>query len=413
MSITCSTDTEEQYFPVFLSVFHDSLLGEKATLSSLNRDSIVALLHLSRKHLVLPMIMESVYADPQLTNLEKTSAFFRDMAIRDVGGQISRTASFLDLYKFLATKGLSPCVLKGIALRILYPRPNFRPSVDEDLLIRPEEIQVYHQAMLDYGLELVDPDEDIACSHEVAYLNKEKHLYIEVHKLPFPPDSGAYGDLNTLFDGVCDRHMTVSIYGQQFETLAPTDHLLYLICHAYKHFLHSGVGIRQVADIALFSNAYGGDIDWEHIYRACKSVNIETFTAALFQIAHKHLTMNEIPAPFVGIEVDEQPLLEDILSGGLYGTVDIDRVHSGNMTLDAVAAQKQGRRGSGVWHSLFPGAAYLQGHFPYAKKHPILLPLAWAQRLGNYLARSSTSSPTETIRIGQARIDLLKQYKVI
>ena len=189
---------------------------------------------------------------------------------------------------------------------------------------RPEEFPRYHRAMLDYGLELVNPVEDIARSHEVAYQNKEKHLYIEVHKTPFPPDSGAYGDLNTLFAGVLDRHMTVTIYGQQFETLAPTDHMLYLICHAYKHFLHSGVGIRQVADMALFANAYGGDIDWEHIYRACRSVNIETFTAALLQIAHKYLTMNTIPDAFTVIEVDEQPLLEDILSGG-YARISVPR----------------------------------------------------------------------------------------
>ena len=380
----------------------------------LSTEDWMQLLRLAESHEILPLFVQVVFASDAFAAADHR---FQSTAKKRARGralyQAGATAEFELLYGFLRDRGLTPHIMKGIVLRNLYPKPELRPSVDEDLLIRPEEIQVYHKAMLDYGLELVNPDEDITRSHEVAYQNKEKHLYIEVHKQLFPPESGAYGDLNALFDGVWDRHMTVKLYGQQFETLTPTDHLLYLICHAYKHFLHSGVGVRQIADMALFANAYGGDIDWEHIYRACQSVNIETFTAALFQIANKHLTLKEIPAPFARIPVDEQPLLEDILSGGLYGTVDIDRVHSGNMTLDAVAAQKQGRRGSGVWHSLFPGAAYLKGHFPYAKKHPVLLPLAWAQRLGNYLARSSTSSPTETIRIGQARIDLLKQYKVI
>lgn len=49
----------------------------------------------------------------------------------------------------------------------------------------------------------------------------------------------------------------------------------------------------------------------------------------------------------------------------------------------------------------------------YAKKHPVLVPIAWAQRLGSYLVRTGTANPAETIRIGQARIELLKQYKVI
>ena len=408
-----STDTGKIGNSVFLAILHDAILGKHTSVPPLTRDGMISALKLASEHYVLPLVLENVYADPQFASLGTALDHYRALSIREVGSQISRTASFVDLYQFLLSKLLSPCIVKGIVLRMLYPRPSFRPSVDEDLLIRPEEIQVYHQAMLDYGLQLVNPEEDITQSHEVAYQSIDKHLCIEVHKQPFPPESGAYGDLNTLFDGVHDRHMTVTIYGQQFETLAPTDHLLYLICHAYKHFLHMGVGIRQVADMALFSNAYGEDIDWEHIYQACQSVHIETFTAALFQIAHKYLTMKAIPDAFAAIETDEQALLEDILSGGLYGTADIDRVHSANMTLNAVAAQKQGRRGSGVWHSLFPGAAYLQNHFPYAKKHPVLVPIAWAQRLGSYLARTGTANPAETIRIGQARIELLKQYKVI
>ena len=381
---------------------------------SLNSKAWLELLHLAQIHEILPLFIQAVAASNTFTAADSR---FQNMAKKRARGralyQARATAEFELLYSFLRERGLTPYIMKGIVLRNLYPSPELRPSADEDLLIRPKKFPQYHEAMLDYGLSLVNPDEDIEKAHEVAYQDKEKHLYIEVHKQPFPPESGAVGDLNALFDGVHDRHMTVTIYGQQFETLAPTDHLLYLICHAYKHFLHMGVGIRQVADMALFSNAYGEDIDWEHIYQACQSVHIETFTAALFQIAHKYLTMKAIPDAFAAIETDEQALLEDILSGGLYGTADIDRVHSANMTLNAVAAQKQGRRGSGVWHSLFPGAAYLQNHFPYAKKHPVLVPIAWAQRLGSYLARTGTANPAETIRIGQARIELLKQYKVI
>ena len=381
---------------------------------SLNSKAWLELLHLAQIHEILPLFIQAVAASNTFTSADSR---FQNMAKKRARGralyQARATAEFELLYSFLREQGLTPYIMKGIILRNLYPNPELRPSADEDLLIRPEEFPRYHRAMLDYGLELVNLDEDIEKAHEVAYQNKEKHLYIEVHKQPFPPESGAYGDLNTLFEGVQDRHMTVTIYGQQFETLAPADHLLYLICHAYKHFLHMGVGIRQVADMALFANTYGEDIDWEYIYKACWSVGIDTFTAALFRIAHKYLTMNTIPVAFSQIEVDEQPLLEDILAGGLYGTADIDRVHSANMTLNAVAAQKQGRRGSGVWHSLFPGAAYLQNHFPYAKKHPVLVPIAWAQRLGSYLARTGTANPAETIRIGQARIELLKQYKVI
>ena len=106
--------------------------------------------------------------------------------------------------------------------------------------------------------------------------------------------------------------------------------------------------------------------------------------------------------------------MQDMISGGLYGVVDIDRLHSANMTLGAVAAKKRGRRATGVWRSLFPGGSYLKRQFPYARKYPILLPIAWAQRVVNYIKkRGRAVNPNETIRIGQERIALLRQYHII
>ncbi len=399
---------------VFLSLFTSALLGESVEDPGLSIEEWAALLKLAAEQEILPLIFDAACALPSFKAMDRESRkTWQHKSLKVAIRQIVQTNEFLTLVLHAQAQGLNPVVLKGIVCRSLYPKPMLRPSVDEDLLILPEETETWHSFFLSEGLFADEPELDREKADEISYHKENSPTYIELHKSLFPPNSNAYGELNQLFDGVLDRTVEVQIEDVKLRTLAPTDHLLYLICHAYKHFLHSGVGIRQVADMALFANAYGGDIDWEHIYRACQSVNIETFTAALLQIAQKHLTMNEIPAPFAEIAVDEGPLLEDILSGGLYGTVDIDRVHSANMTLDAVAAQKQGRRGSGVWHSLFPGAAYLQGQFPYAKKHPVLVPIAWAQRLESYLARRGTTNPAETIRIGQARIDLLKQYKVI
>jgi hypothetical protein len=46
----------------------------------------------------------------------------------------------------------------------------------------------------------------------------------------------------------------------------------------------------------------------------------------------------------------------------------------------------------------------------------MLLPVAWTDRLVNYyreLAKTRANSPAESIRIGNERIDLLKQYEVL
>lgn len=401
-------------YEVFLALFSAALTGEKAQDPGLELTEWEQLLHLAAEQEALPLIFDAAAGVPSFKAIDiETRREWQHKALSIAIRQVTQTNEFLTLMLHALAQGLNPIVLKGIVCRSLYPKPMLRPSVDEDLLIEAEDTEAYHEFFLAEGLFADELEVDRGQEDELSYHREKSPTYIELHKALFSHSSAAYGDLNALFEGAQERAVELRIEDVTLRTLCPTDHFLYLVCHAYKHFLHSGVGIRQAADMAQFANAYGAEIDWQHVFEDCQAVHIETFTAALLRIAKKYLTLLEIPAPFSEIDVEEQPLLEDMLSGGLYGAVDKDRLHSGNMTLDAVAAQKQGRHSSGVWHSLFPGSGYLKSQFPYAQKYPILLPVAWAQRIGRYLTQESTANPAETIRIGEERIALLKQYHII
>lgn len=371
-------------------------------------------LRLAAEQEVLPLVFDACVSLPSFKALDRDlRKKWQQKALLVATRQIVQTNEFLTLVLHAQAQGLDPVVFKGVVCRNLYPKPMLRPSVDEDLLIPPEETEAYHAFFLAEGLFADNPNADLAATDELSYHRENSPTYIELHKSLFSRSSDAYGELNGLFEGALSRAVSVQAEDVTLRTLAPTDHFLFLLCHAYKHFLHSGIGVRLVADMALFSNAHSMEIDWQRIFDACRSVHMETFAAALFLIAKQYLTLEAIPEPFSEIEVDVQPLLQDMLAGGLYGATDIDRLHSANMTLGAVAAEKQGRRPPGVWRSLFPGGSYLKRRFPYARKYPILLPIAWAQRVVKYIKRGSAVNPNETIRIGQERIALLRQYHII
>ena len=378
---------------------------EKGCVASWN-----ALLRLARAHNVLPMVAQAVWDDPALREDAAIRALSR-AARRLVIFQAQRTGDFHLLYRHLHEVGLNPVVMKGLVCRSLYPYPEQRPSVDEDLLIAPEDFSRYHETLLRLGFSLADPDIDPEAEHELAYVKPPSHLYLEVHKQAFLPDSESYGDCNVLFEEALNRTVSVQIDGMSFRTLAPTDHLLYLLCHAYKHFLHSGVGIRQVCDMGMFAEQFGAEVDWARIVRGCASIRIDRFAAALFRIAEQHLGF-PLPEAFSAYDVDTGPLLEDILSGGLYGTVDEDRLHSGSITLDAVAAQKRGRKRRGILASLFPSVSSLSGRYPYLREKPWLLPAAWVQRIGGYLKKRKVSAAA-SVHAGEQRIELLKKYGII
>lgn len=372
------------------------------------------ILDLAQVHQVLPMIVEACHRQPGLagTTLLETA---RRSARQQVFLQTRKTAEFLMLYRKLRQAGIKPLVVKGIICRNLYPQPDQRSSSDEDVLIMPEQFDRCHETMEAFGMEATEPADSFDKSYEIPYGKKGSPLYIELHKSLFPPDHDAYSELNDFFMWAHESAVEETVDGVKVLTLCPTDHLFYLICHAFKHFLHGGFGIRQVCDIVLFARQYGGEIDWSQVWENCESIRAEKFAAALFAVGDRHLGLPVELLEVWQTDVDEMPMLEDLLASGIYGDADMERKHSSSITLNAVVRQKQGKdTGGGIMKSLFPSARTLESRYPYLKKHPALLPVAWASRVARYAAKNSGSdSAARTIRLGNERIELMKQYGIL
>ena len=372
-------------------------------------------------HKVLPLFYDAVYTCPAFQQLEPTIAPMMKHQVRQqVLLQTLRTQEFLELQKALRNAGVTSLVVKGIICRNLYPKPDARQSSDEDVLIPQEQAEACHRVMTEFGMYPAAGQADFS-EYEIPYRKKESPLYIELHQSLFPPESEAYGDLNRFFEDAFSRAVEVPIQDTTVATLGYTDHLFYLICHAFKHFLHSGFGIRQVCDIVLFANRYGHQVDWTKILASCREIRAHKFAAALFRIGQEYLVFDPdqaaYPQSWRDIQVDEVPMLEDLLSGGIYGDATMSRKHSSNITLDAVAAQKQGIKAKGSFAaSVFPSAAKLSGRYPYLEKRPYLLPVAWSHRILTFAKETRQrrdSQAGEALKIGNHRLQLMKTYDIL
>ena len=400
----------DETYQLLLDAVKCAVRGKQLPASELLHQKRWDLFQLAVDHQILPLVVNALH-DAEVN--EPTRSGIEEQARKRAIGQAQRTADFLLLLQRFGQKGLRPVVVKGLVCRSLYPEPELRPSADEDLLILPEEYAACREVLTDAGFVL---DKGIeGKDYEIAFIHPESHLCIELHTSLFPEESEAYGDCARYFDGAIDRAVDLTVEGVSLRTLSPTDHLLFLICHAYKHLLYAGIGIRQVCDMELMIERFGKDLDWGYIRKICDELSLSVFTAALFRIGEKHLGF-AMPKAFADIDVDESALLEDILSGGLYGVVDVDRAHSSTMTLEAVSAARDGRRSKGALHSVFLPLEAMRGNYPYLRSCPWLLPAAWAQRIFRYLARKDRSDPVNPLRsvqIAHERIDLLKQYRII
>lgn len=402
---------------LFLSILCAAIWGRSVREpEGLTGQDCEALLTLAQDHRILPLFYEAVHtwdAFRFLPQAEQT----RQLVRRQVMAQTLRTSGFAQLNEQLRQAGLKPLVVKGIVCRSLYPHPDHRPSGDEDVWIGPQELESCRAKLEELGLEAGVGD----ASYEIPYRKPGSALYIELHSTLFPPDSRAYGAFNRFFRDARQRAVLLETAGGAFWTMEPTDHLLYLLLHAFKHFVHSGFGIRQLCDIVLFASRYGGEIQWQRVVEGCRQARAERFAVALFSIGETYLGFDPAaacyPAQWRTMSVDIGPMLEDLLSGGLYGDNTQSRLHSSTMTLNVVAAAMGGKKPrASALSVLFPPARSLWGRYPYLKEKPWLLPVAWCSRLARYHARTQgdpDNSPAQALRIGKNRVALLRQYEII
>lgn len=334
----------------------------------------------------------------------------RKAAMQGMSVQLRHSAAFLDLYESLEKKGLRPLVVKGIVCRRLYPKPDLRMSADEDLLVRQADFPALLEALRGAGMEIdrEDAEQVVACRDPAA------GLYLELHRSLFPASSQAYGGLNRFFEGAFDR----AAEDGGVWTLCPEDHLLYLILHSFKHFLHSGFGIRQVCDICLFAAAHGGEADWRTLGARLEEARADLFAANLLAIGREYLGIQPVPAVeswLAGFETDCGDLLEDLLSGGIYGGSTQERQHSSRITLNAMLEGTGTRGAKRLLRTVFPPKEDLVGTYPWLERQPWLLPAAWLRRIGRYQKenRGRKGAARESIAIGEHRVELLKKYRII
>lgn len=396
------TATERQ----FLHIAKAAISGGDLPAENVDWPAVFAL---AEQQKLLPIVFEAARKAPAAVENAALFAAVKQQVIAQVLHQTMRASEFADLYQKLRAAGLHPIVVKGQLCSRLYPLKDHRISADDDLYISDAEFMACHEQLLENGLTTDTPTDELATADEVSYTKNGSPLYIELHRHLFDSSKDAHDELNRFFTDIQATEIDALL------AMPPHEHLLYLLLHAYKHFVRSGIGLRQFCDIGLWARAYHNEIDWHRLHDQCESVHAATFAAAAFRIARDYLGIEfDLPAPWSDA-VDAEPLLHDSLCGGVYGSNDLTRLHSSTVTLNAVKASRTGKKSS-VLRTVFPKREYLERRYPYLKKHPYLLPVAWIQRIAHYAGEKkigADSSASGSIKLAKERIELMKQYDIM
>ena len=396
------TATERQ----FLHIAKAAASGGEFPAESVDWPAVFAL---AGQQKLLPIVFEAVRKTPAAAETAALFAAVKQQVIAQVLHQTVRASEFAALYQTLRAAGLHPVVVKGQLCSRLYPLKDHRISADDDLYIPDAGFMACHEQLLANGLATDTPADELPTADEVSYTKNGSPLYIELHRHLFDSAEDAHDELNHFFADLNPVEIDgfLAMYSNEADILS--------LLHAYKHFVRSGIGLRQFCDIVLWAREYHAKIDWQRLYDQCASVHAVTFAAAAFRIARDYLSIDfDLSAPWDD-SIDVEPLLHDTLCGGVYGSNDYTRLHSSTVTLNAVKASRTGEKSS-VLRTVFPKREYLERRYPYLKKRPYLLPVAWVQRIAHYASEKQAgtdNSASGSIKLGKERIELMKRYGIM
>lgn len=326
--------------------------------------------------------------------------------------QLRKTALFLHLYSEFLKEDIHPIVMKGIICRDLYGKnAELRPSGDEDILVKKEEFFKVKEIMEGCGYECGNPDVTEAQLNnlqDVPFYEKRSRFLIEVHTNLMGHGNEARDRMGACFTDVFSNVREVMIDGVPITTMGHTDHFLFLVLHAFKHFTLSGVGVRQMLDILIYQKHYEKELDWDVIRRDLKANHAEGFLGDLQAIGTRYL----------GFSLSEvwkankpELLLEDMIDVGVFGRQDRADVVAMNITVSAADS-----KGSKLLHWIrmaFPSKKQMLDVAPYLVDRPWLLPMEWVKRWGRFIKRSKEYDGNliaDSIKKSEKRKKLLKKY---
>lgn len=231
--------------------------------------------------------------------------------------QMTNTLKFV-LFEY-SKIGITPLLLKGLSCAQSYPYPLLRTQGDIDLfLFQNNDYDKANQWVKDQGYTYhVDPV-DVHRAFDLENIRIENHKNIT-----FFPIERYNTRLNKLLEAIDlnSNFEELSIEGVKVKALPLNINALYIFQHLFFHFIHEGVGLRQIIDWVLHLAKYHDKIDPKEFTTLAKSFNLlhpmQVFAETTIQFLG--VPRNIFPFPIRNKSRYPEKIIRDIMSGGEFG----------------------------------------------------------------------------------------------
>jgi len=257
-----------------------------------------ALVPLARAHSVLPLFLEGL----QRTGADLRSEWFGQLRHTVIGQSLWTLALRVELARLarlLEQERIPFVVLKGVAVREAYGARGLRPSVDNDILVRPEDFPAFERLLLGEGGYSPEPLADwkkrahlrVHGQYTFRRMQAGIRLSVDVHTRVMPLGYRYAEDVGDLIG----RGRAADVEGGGVPVPSWEDLLVVLCANGLKD---QWSRLRLVADLVAVS---GRIADWEAV--DALAVRTDSYAQVAVGLAlASDLFRVPVPAPFTPLD---------------------------------------------------------------------------------------------------------------
>lgn len=371
-----------------------------------------------KAHEISALIYSAIYGQSSLEGLskEKLEEWKRNTFLTGVN-QISHYNQVGKVLEYFNEKNIDVIVLKGLVVRELFPKPEFRTMGDADILVHEEDLERVSELLQSLGYKLEKCTDEHGAHLVFTHI---KYRPIEVHWTLINDD---YFNGTKEFEScIWDKAISININKAKVLALCWEDQALHLCLHMAVHIVCGGFGLRQLCDLVLLLEKKYTEIDWYSFIEKANECGAKVFTIAIFKCCEK-LFGSKIPEAILKDgQVDNrlvENLIQNIFESGVFGKKSVIGVLGSDFAYSKEDKQSEKSISEKYMNLVFPKVENMTDKYDYAKKNKILTPIAWAHHLGagvlnrDYSIKNKVEFLTKSVKISKKRKKLLSELDLI
>lgn len=371
----------------------------------------------AKAHEISALIYSSIYGVKLLEGLSKERLnYWKKTTFLTGIGQISHYNQVGKLFEKFNEENIDLIALKGLVVRELYPKPEFRTMGDADILVHEEDLERVTILLQGLGYKL-EECEDEHGAHIV--FSHEKYRHVEVHWTLVNDDY--FLGTKEFEKSIWENSMKINIGEAEVLSLGWEDLALHLCLHMAVHIVCGGFGLRQLCDLVLLVEQKGKEVNWDNFMLRGKECGAKKFILAIFKCCENLFNM-EVPSAVkragnINSEVVDD-LIQNIFESGVFGKKDVVGTLGADFAYSKDEKEKKRSISEKYLELLFPRVENMSEKYQYAQNNKILTPIAWAHHLGagvfnkDYSLKSKMRFFTKSVSVSKKKRELLEDLNL-